>query len=122
MGKNICKNIRKNLSGNYIQKLLDHAKQSVADELKSTSKKIIRKTAESTCDLIDNKIGNKITGFSKRSKQNNSETITNEHDKEITKETPKERYISMLNAYILVSGTTTIQNTRTAIALNNRKR
>ena len=49
MGKNICKNVRKNLSGNYIQKLLDHAKQSVADELKSTSEKIIRKTAESTC-------------------------------------------------------------------------
>ena len=72
--------------------------------------------------MIDNKIGNKITGFSKRSKQNDSETITNEHDKEKTKETPKERYISMLNAYILVSGTTTIQNTRTAIAPNNRIR
>ena len=87
--KNICKNISKNLRGNYIQKLLDHAKQSVTDELKSTSKKIIRKSAESTCDLIDNKIGNKFTGFSKRSKQKNSETITNEYDKEITKENLK---------------------------------
>ena len=35
--------------------------------------------------MIDNKTSNKITGFSK-----NSETVTNENDKE----TPKERYIS----------------------------
>ena len=32
----------------------------------------------------------KITRVSKNSKQNNSETVTNENDKEI----PKERYIS----------------------------
>ena len=36
------------------------------------------------------KIANKITGVSKNSQQNNSETVTNEYDKEI----PKERYIS----------------------------
>ena len=35
-------------------------------------------------------MANKITKISKISKQNNSETVTNEHDKEI----PKERYIS----------------------------
>ena len=48
------------------------------------------KTAEATCDLIGNKIANKITKVSKSSLQNNSEIITNEHDQEI----PKERYIS----------------------------
>ena len=32
----------------------------------------------------------KITTFSKKLEKNNSETVTNEHDKEI----PKERYIS----------------------------
>ena len=65
-----------------------------------------QKTAEATEDLIDNKIANavrsktlampanfydsKITKGSRSSPQNNSKTITNEHDKDI----PKERYIS----------------------------
>ena len=48
--------------------------------------------------MICNKIANavaksydgRITKVSKHSQQNNSETVTNEHDKEI----PKERYIS----------------------------
>ena len=40
--------------------------------------------------MIGNNIANKITKVSKNSQQNNSETLTNEHDKEI----PKERYIS----------------------------
>ena len=40
--------------------------------------------------MISNKNANKITKASKNSKQSNSETFTNEHDKEI----PKERYIS----------------------------
>ena len=35
--KNINKNISKNLSGKCSQKLLDHAKQSVADVLKTSS-------------------------------------------------------------------------------------
>ena len=45
-----------------------------------------KKKAEATGDLI----GNEITKVSKNAKQNNSEIITNENDKEI----PKERYIS----------------------------
>ena len=39
MGKNIVKDIRKNISGKYCQKRLDHAKQSAIDGLKTTSKK-----------------------------------------------------------------------------------
>ena len=45
-----------------------------------------QETAEATGDLIGNKIANKITKASISSPQNNSETITNEHDKEIPKE------------------------------------
>ena len=33
-------------------------------------------------------------GF-KKSQQNNSETVTNEYDKEIPKEIPKERYMAL---------------------------
>ena len=36
----------------------------------------------------------KITKVSKSPEQNNSETVTNENDKEIPKEIPKKRYIS----------------------------
>ena len=55
MGKNIGKNISKNLSGKYSRKLLNHAKKSAADALKTSSKKVIQKTAGTTGDLIDNK-------------------------------------------------------------------
>ena len=47
-----------------------------------------KKTAEETGDSTGNNVADKIT---KHLQQNNSETITNEHDKEI----PKERYISL---------------------------
>ena len=40
--------------------------------------------------MIGNKIANKIAGVSKHPQQNNSQAVTNEHDKEI----PKKRYIS----------------------------
>ena len=49
-----------------------------------------QKTAEPTGDLIGNKIDVKFTKVSRSSSQNNSEAITNNHEKEI----PKERYIS----------------------------
>ena len=90
MAKNIGKNISKSLSGKYSpgmltmrQKLLDHAKQSATDALKTSSKRVIQKTAEATGDLIGNKIANEITRFLKVLQQNNSEAVTNEHDKEI---------------------------------------
>ena len=49
------------MSGKYSQKLFDHAKQSATDGLKTTSKRVIQKTAEATGDLIGNKIPNSIT-------------------------------------------------------------
>ena len=60
MCKNIVKNITKNLSGKYSQKFLDHTKQSATDALKTISKRAIQKTAETTGDLIDNKIVNAV--------------------------------------------------------------
>ena len=92
MVKNIGKNVSKNLSGKYSpgmlamrQKLLDHAKQSATDVLKTASKSAIQKTAEATGDLFGNKIANKTTKVSKNSQQKNSETVANENDKEIPK-------------------------------------
>ena len=44
--------------------------------------------------MIGNKIADRITEVSNNSQQNNSETVTNEHDKEMSKErstSPEER-------------------------------
>ena len=81
-------------SGKYNQKLVDHTKQSATDALKAVSKRAIQKTAKTTGDLIGDKIANRIAKVSRSSLQNNSETITNEHDKEMPKESdisPEER-------------------------------
>ena len=54
--------------------LLDHAKQSATDALKTASSRAIQKAGETTGDLIGNKIAEKITRASKTSPQNSSET------------------------------------------------
>ena len=80
IGKYIGKNISKNLSDKYSRKLPDSVKQSAADALKTSWKRVIQKTPESIGDLITNRNANKITKVSS-SLHNNSETITNEHGK-----------------------------------------
>ena len=88
-----AKNMGKSLSNKYGQKLLDSAKKSTTDAIKTASKRAIQKTAEATGDLIDNKIADKITSISnkKSTKEmpNNGET---EEDVEIT--THKKIYVS----------------------------
>ena len=54
MGKSISKNISKNIRSKYSQNLLDHAKQSATDAIKTDSKRAIRKTPDATGDLIGN--------------------------------------------------------------------
>ena len=61
MDKYICENISKNLSDKYGQKLLDHAKKSAADALKTSPKRVIQKTVETTLDWIGIKIAHRIT-------------------------------------------------------------
>ena len=59
--------IGKNLSNKYGQKLIDSAKKSTIDAIKTASKRAIQKTAPATGDLIGNKIVDKITSVSKKS-------------------------------------------------------
>ena len=54
-----AKNMGKSLSNKYGQKLLDSAKKSTTDAIKTASKRAIQKTAEATGDLIGNKIAGK---------------------------------------------------------------
>ena len=77
--------VAKNMSDKYNHKLLDSAKKSTTDAIKTASSRAIQKTAEETGDLIGNKIADKIKNVSKKSSQND------EAKNEI--EIPKERYI-----------------------------
>ena len=80
----------KGLSNKYGQKLLDSAKKSTTDAIKTASKRTIQKAAEATGDLIGNKIADKITGL--HSKKPNNNNNNNSEDVELT--THKKRYIS----------------------------
>ena len=83
-----AKNMGKRLSNKYGQKILDSAKKSRTDAIKTASKRPIQKTAEATGDLIGNKIADKITSVSKKSA---NESPNDEID---IAATPKKTYIS----------------------------
>ena len=88
-----AKNMGKSLSNKYGQKLLDSAKKSTTDAIKTASKRAIQKTAEATGDLIGNKIADKITSVSKKpAKEVHNNDQTKEEDVEIA--THKKKYIS----------------------------
>ena len=76
------------MSNNYGQELADTAKKSATDAIKTASKRSIQKTAEATGNFFGNKIADKITSTSKKSR--NEEIQSNEVNNKI----PKERYIS----------------------------
>ena len=67
------KNMGKSLSTKYGKKLLDSAKKSTTDAIKTASKKAIKKTAEAMGDLIGNKVADKIASFSKKNLLKNSQ-------------------------------------------------
>ena len=88
-----AKNMGKSLNNKYGQKLLDSAKKSATDAIKTASKRAIQKTAEATGDLIGNKIADKITSVSKKDLLKNYQMMKQEKDVEIA--THKKRYISL---------------------------
>ena len=86
-----AKNMGKSLSNKYGQKLLDSAKKSTTDAIKTASKRAIQKTAEATGNLIGNKIADKISV----SKKKPAKELPNDETKEdVEIATPKKRYIS----------------------------
>ena len=52
------------MSNMYGQKLFDSAKKSTTDVIKTALKRAIQETAETTGDLIGNKIADQITSMS----------------------------------------------------------
>ena len=90
-----AKNMGKSLSNKYGQKLLDSAKKSTADAIKTASKRAIQKTAKATSDLI----GNKIADIANVSKKKSTKELHNNNNGDETEEdtkinTHKKRYLS----------------------------
>ena len=79
------------LSNKYGQKLLDSAKKSTADAIKTASKRVIQKTTEATDDLIGSKIADKTMSVPKKSAE-----LSSTKNDDVNSETgvPKRRYIS----------------------------
>ena len=82
----------KTLNNKYDQKLLDSAKKSTADVIKTASKRAIKKTAEATGDFIGNKIVDRITSVSK--KKSVKELPNDKTEVAVERANPKKRYIS----------------------------
>ena len=78
----------RSMSNKYGKKLVDTAKKSATDAIKTASKIAIQKTAEAKGDLVGNKIADKITSIWKKKSDNNN----NDDDVELA--THKKRYIS----------------------------
>ena len=87
-----AKNMGKRLSNKDSQKLIDSAKKSTTDAIKTASKRAIQKTAEATGDLIGNKTADKITIFSR--KKSARELQSNDETENVEIDTSKKRYIS----------------------------
>ena len=86
-----AKNIDRNLSNKYGQKLVDTAKKSATDALKIVSKRIIQKAAEATGDLVGNKFADKMTIISKNQQMNRTQMWL------AIKYQERDRYISTRN-------------------------
>ena len=97
-----AKSMVKNWSNKYGQKLLDSAKTSTADAIKTGSKRAIQKTAEATGDFIGNKIADKITSVSKKKSIKELPNEETEEDSEITTH-KKDTYLQKKDSKLLMN-------------------
>ena len=89
----------RSMSNKYGKKLVDTAKKSATNAIKTTSKRAIQKTAEATGDFVGNTIADKITSVSKKSTK---KLPTIDEDVELT--THKKRYISPEERQQIIDG------------------
>ena len=96
-----AKNKDKNLSNKYGQKLIDRAKTSTTDAIKTASKTAIQKTAEATDDLIGNKIADKITSaLTKKTAKSDDANIEIKADVNVPK---KRTYLQKKDSKLLMN-------------------
>ena len=79
----------RSMNNKYGEKLVDTAKKSATDAIKTAFKRAIQKTVEATGDLVGNKIADKIASVSKKSTK---KLPIIDEDAELT--TSKKRYSS----------------------------
>ena len=87
----------KSMSNKYGKKLVDTAKKSATDAIKTASKRAILKTAEATGDLVGNKIADKVTSVSKKSTK---KLPTIDEDEELT--THKKKILIKKTFYVIL--------------------
>ena len=91
----------KNLSNKYGQKLIDRAKTSTTDAIKTASKTAIQKTAEATDDLIGNKIADEITSaLTKKTAKSDDANIEIKADVNVPK---KRTYLQKKDSKLLMN-------------------
>ena len=112
-----AKNMGKHLSNKYGQKLLNSAKKSTTDAIKTAPKRAIQKTAEATGDLIGNKIADKITSISKKSTK---ELANDETEVDAERATPKKRYISLEERQQIIDELRLVSQYNNGISKNNK--
>ena len=78
----------RSMSNKYGKKLVDKARKSATDAIKTASTRAIQKTVEATGDLVGNKIADTITSVSKKSTK---KLLTIDEEVELT---THKRYIS----------------------------
>ena len=61
-----AKKIGKNMSNKYSKNVFDSSKKFATDPIKTSSERVIQKTAKATGDLVVNKIADKIAKVSKK--------------------------------------------------------
>ena len=98
-----AKNIDKNLSNKYGQKLLDSTNKSTVDAMKTASKRAIQKTAVATGDLIGNKIADKITSVSKKPPTELHATHSKELQNDEMKASKKDTYLQKRGSKLLTN-------------------
>ena len=98
-----AKNMGKKLSNEYGQTLLDSAKKSTTDAIKTTSKRAIQKAAETTADLIGNKIADKIIIVSKSSAELHSKKLQNDNANNETEALKEHTYIQKKGNKLLIN-------------------
>ena len=67
--------LNKNFGNKYGKKLMHTATKTGIEAAKTASKKVVRKTAEATRDLIGNKIADKITSIGKPKEKEKTKEI-----------------------------------------------
>ena len=86
----------RSMSNKYGKKLVDTAKKSATDAIKTASKRAIQSNKEAIGDLIGNKIADKIVSVSKTKSNNNDNVELYTHKKRYISQEERQQIIDEL--------------------------